>query len=235
MKPKGFPETSWPLVRRAGSSDDNRRHEALSELLTIYTPALRSFLTELRRIPADIADDILHDFILDKFVARKLLRCADERRGKFRNLVLKSLTNYSATWLKRESKVREKEIEFDESVLSGEPPVQDLERFDRDWATQVVVEAIQRLEKECRERDRLDLWTVFDLRIVRPLVEDVEPADYETIVTELNIETPRQAINLLTTAKRSFLRHLRDVVRPYSATEEHIEHELGDLRKILSR
>jgi hypothetical protein len=49
----------------------------------------------------------------------------------------------------------------------------------------------------------------------------------------LDIQTPREAMNLLANAKRSFLKHLRAAVGRYARTEEEIDAEIADLRKIL--
>lgn len=234
-KPSRFPDTRWSLVGRAAGSDDLARQQALAELLVIYTPALRAFLVEGRRVPADLTDDLLHDFILDKILARKLVHHATQGKGKFRNYVLKALNNYVTTKLKREYKIRAMALEIDESTIVDPTSLQIANRFDIEWVQQLVRDTLHLMELDCRERKRVDLWEIFYLRVVDPMLNDTEPADYEQLVKRFNIQTPRQAMNLLGTAKRCFNRHLRVAVGRYVSDENRIDEEIVDLREILGR
>ena len=76
-----FPQTHWSLVGRAAASDDLLRQQALTDLLMAYLPGLRAFLVEIRRVPADLAEDLLQGFVADKVLAAGLLRHANQGRG----------------------------------------------------------------------------------------------------------------------------------------------------------
>jgi hypothetical protein len=207
-----FPETRWSLVGRAAASDDLTRQQAISELLVAYLPGLRAFLIGARKIPSDLVNDLLQDFVADKFLSRKLVDHADQGRGKFRNLLLKSLSNFVTTRLKREYAARALAAGIDGSVLAGIASSQSNDRFDREWLQQVVRDALELMEAECRTRGRSDLWEVFRLRVVDPMLHDAVPADYQELVGRFDVATPRQAMNLLANAKRCFVRHLRAAV-----------------------
>ncbi len=234
-KPSRFPETRWSLVGRAAESDELTRRTAMANLLAAYAPALRAFLVETRRIPASLADDLLQDFIVDKLLARKLVHHADRGRGKFRNLVLKSLNNFVSTKLK--TKYAKRTISADQEGVPLPDPGEaaEADRFDREWAQQVVRDTLMLMEDDCEARGRMDLWAVMRLRVVEPMLHGSEPAAYDTIVRELGLATPRQAINLLATAKRSFLRHLRQAVGQYVRSEAEVEQEIADLRELVAR
>ncbi len=234
-KPGRFPDTRWSLVGRAEASDAATRRDALGQLLTDYAPALRAFLVVSRQIPSDLAADIVQDFIADKILSRKLLHHADRRRGRFRNLLVKALDNFAISKLSRESAVRARltGAEFAELSVPASPPHRD--QFDREWIEQLVRHALDLMRAECEKEGRQDLWTVFRLRVINPLFDGEEPASYTEIVDRLQIQTPRQAINLLATAKRAFSRHLRTSVGRYVDGENGIEHEIAELRRIVSR
>ena len=234
-KPSRFPETRWSLVGRAAASDELTRQQALAELLVAYLPGLRAFLVEARRVPADLADDLLHDFVADKFLARKLVHHADQGKGKFRNFILKALNNFVTTRLKREYAARALAAGVDGSVLATLASCQCDERFEQEWVQQVVRDALELMEADCRERGRSDLWEVFRLRVVDPVLHGAAPADYEQIVARLDVQTPRQAINLLANAKRCFVKHLRAAVGSYVHDEAQIDEEIADLRRIVGR
>ncbi|MCC5829127.1 MAG: hypothetical protein JJU36_06730 [Phycisphaeraceae bacterium] len=234
MKPSRFPETRWSLVGRASGSDELTRQQALAELLQAYTPGLRSFLVEVRRVSPDLADDLLHDFIADKFLARKLVHHAEQGKGKFRNFVLKSLNNFVTSKLKREYATRAVGAGLDGATLAAHVTRPGSDRFEQEWVQQVVQDAMRLMEVDCRDRSRKDLWTVFCLRVADPMLQDAEPASYEDVVRQLGIQTPRQAMNLLANAKRLFNKHLRFAVGRY-VHEDQIDAEIADLREIVGR
>lgn len=233
-KSSRFPATQWSLVARAAASAESTRQEALAELLHTYTPGLRSFLVEVRRLPSDLADDLLHDFIADKVLARKLVHHATCGKGKFRNFVLKALSNFVTTKLKKEYTTRSMAVGLDHSVLASFSAHLEADRFEQEWVQQVVRDALRMMESDCEDRSRSDLWKVFRLRFADPMLNGTEAAGYEVVVRELGIQTPRQAINLLANAKRCFERHLRTAIGRY-VPEDQIDAELADLRAIVSR
>ncbi len=227
-----FPETRWSLVERAAASDADVSSAALSELLVLYTPVLRTFLIESRRVQADSVDDLIHDFVADKVLARKLVHHADRARGRFRNLLVKALTNFvTARNIRRNAR---QSYLVDVEELGGIPSDQEVDRFDQEWVRQVLRDSLRLMEEECRTRDRMDVWKVFRMRILNPILHDKEAVGYGELVSQLGIETPRQAINLLATAKSCFRRHLRKAVGRY-VLEDEIEEEIRALREIVGQ
>ncbi len=119
------------MVGRAAASNALTRKKALSELLVAYMPGLRSFLIEARRVPPDLADDLLNSFIADKVLAAGLMRHADQSRGKFRNFVLKSLSNFVTTKLRGEYAARAVASGLDERFLASTTAGVITDRFER--------------------------------------------------------------------------------------------------------
>jgi len=233
--PSRFPNTRWSLIGRAAASDEFTQMKAMEELLIAYTPALKSFLVESRRIPKELADDLLHDFVLNKVLTRRLVQHANQGKGKFRNYVLKALNNFVNTKLSRERKIHEKQVEVDETALPDPASLDEIACFDEKWVQQVVRDSLQSMESELQSNGRTDLWEIFRLRVVEPMLNGSEPAGYNEIVRRFDIQTPRQAINLLATAKRCFIRHLRETVGRYTGDKEKIDNEIEDLRQIVGR
>jgi len=229
-----FPSTRWSLVGRAAASDDLTRQEAISELLVTYMPGLRAFLIKSRRIPPDLADDLLQGFIADKVLGAGLVGHADQGRGKFRNFVLKSLSNYATTRLQKEYAERKLVVGSDEKLMTSIRAGEETDLFEQEWIKQLVQDALRLMEADCRNRGRTDMWKVFQLRVVEPLFGDAEPAHYEQIIQQFGLKTPREAINLLANAKRCFTKNLRLAVGKYVDNDEDIEAEISDLLKTIS-
>ncbi len=230
-KPTRFPDTRWSLVGRAAASDAVVRLQALEELLSIYSPGFRTFLIQARHIAPDEADELVQAFVADKVLAAQLVRHADQQRGKFRNFVLKSLNNFATT--RRRGQMRP-----GGSLESAHDAAEQLQFatadvFDRQWVQQVVADALHMMASDCESRGRADMWEILRLRVVEPVFRGAEPLGYEQIVQLFGFDSPRQAMNLLASAKRCFLDHLRLAISKY-VEENRIEEELADLRRIVA-
>jgi DNA-binding GntR family transcriptional regulator len=99
----------------------------------------------------------------------------------------------------------------------------------------VIQEAIVRMKQECREKNRSDLWGVFDTRLLGPILHGSERPHYEDLVRQFGFRSPIDAANVLTTAKRMFRRNLTSVVAEYVEDPRDIEPELLELQAILAR
>lgn len=230
-----FPDTRWSVIGRAEASDDMVREQAIAELLAIYTPALQRFLVASRRVPPDLAKDLVHDFVADKVLGRKLLHHVDQAKGKFRNYLLKAFNNFVTTKLKREYTARAMASGADVSVVEDPTSHRYTDQFDWEWVQQVVRDALDLMKADCIDRGRSDLWDIFSFRVVEPLLNAGDALDYGEVVKRLHIQTPREAMNLLATAKRCFLRHLRTAIGRYVHGSDRVDIEIADLRAIVGR
>lgn len=231
-QPSPFPQTQWTLVGRAGSD-----REALGALLGRYVPALEAHLLA-RRVPRDRIADLVQGFISDKIVEQNLLSRADRGRGKFRTFLLTAMQNYVIDLARAEQSQKRAPgggvLHLDQ-VLEPACAAEAASRFDVAWAKQVIAETLKRMECGCRDGRRADVWTVFELRILREALHGEEPVPYEELVQRLGVASPTQAANLLITARRMFARLLREVIAEYAASAEDIEREIADLREILQQ
>ena len=91
------------------------------------------------------------------------------------------------------------------------------------------------MRAECEVTGHKERWRVFQARVLSPLLDNVEPVEYEELVEECGFTSPAQASNALITAKRSFNRILREVVAEYARDTEEVEEELRQLMLSLSQ
>lgn len=236
---KPFPQTRWSLVGRIDNVSDKVRIQALNELLTLYLPALRTHLLTCLHVSENHADDILQGFVAEKVVERNLLTQANQAKGRFRNFLLRSFKNYVISEARRRKAQKRApddsvNIRFDEfpDLVAENPEIE--KSFDVSWARRVISETIRLMQEECREKKRQDIWNVFECRIMNPLLNDVPPTDYDTMVKTFDIKSPAQASDLLITAKRMFKRVLMEVVRNTVDNEQDVEREIQHLKQILS-
>jgi RNA polymerase sigma-70 factor (ECF subfamily) len=235
---RAFPPTRWSEVQRAAHPSQVWGEEALAALLGRYRPALKAHLMFARRLPPENAEDLLHDFIADKVLRHSLLAGSDPGRGRFRTYLLTALDRYAVSAHRRDAAQKRAPeggfVELEEFDAPGDGAGQTA-AGDAEWARQVIAEALRRTQAECEATARESFWSMFDIRVVGPLLRGEPPPPYEELVARLGFQSPLQASNALTTAKRIFTRMLREVVAEYAASPEAVDAELQELRAVLAR
>lgn len=231
-----FPVTPWSLVAQAGQTNAGAMRDALGTLLQRYLPALRAHLLHHRRLPADLADDLLQSFVSRKVLEQRLIARSDRNRGRFRSFLLKALNNHVIDQL-RETRAKHgaaRQLEhLDEAELASDD--QPSAAFDRAWAKEVVAEAVRRMRIECDASGRADVWGVFEHRILAPTLHGAQPTPYDQLIGQLKLQSAEQASNVLITAKRTFARNLRGVLSESAEDDAEIEQDLRDLKGILAQ
>lgn len=237
--PRMFPPTRWSLVAGACDAFTAVQLRALDELLSLYVPALKRFSVTSMRFSSDRAEDMVHGFVADKVIEQKLLRQADRSKGKFRSFLLRCFTNYVNSEQRKERAA--KRGPPSSQILSIEEQAEEIPAagslrhdFDLIWARQVISAAIDRMRHECGEKNRNEIWRLFEIRVLGPALGDADAVPYERLVTEFRLKSPSQAANLLLTAKRMFRRIIEDIVRETVGNDDQVAEEIRDLHKILA-
>jgi len=235
-----FPTTQWSLVDVIRQGDEQARHQALERFLIRYLPALNVHLVRTRSVPREDAEDLLQEFVAQRILEKDLVSRVDRGAGKFRTFLLTSLDRFFIDSLRRQRSQKrspgsDRMVQIDDEQgcwSAGDDPAG---QFDVAWARSVIGEALQRMQQQCEDSGRTDVWGVFQCRLVDPLLKGVPPIDYDGLVERFGLTSPAQASNVLVTGKRMYARALRSVVAEYATDEEEIESEIRDLQEILAR
>ncbi len=239
-RPMGaMPRTQWTQVRIAGEAGSAQGRKALEELLHKYLPPLRAHLVLKRGIEAEKAEDLLQAFIVNRVLEQELIARADQKRGRFRTFLLTALDRFVISQYRAEAALKRSPPPTMHKDVPESMPPHHREKtpsaaFEIQWARDILQEAIQRMQEHCEASGRMDLWGVFDARLLGPLLDGTPRVPYGALVERFGFDSPAQASNALVTAKRMFARFLRRVVADYLPNPEDIEQELRDLQKILS-
>jgi len=237
-----FPSTHWSIIESVEREDVRGQRPALSELLRRYLPALRAHLVIRRSVDPDQVDDVLQAFVSSKLLEADLISRADRARGKFRTLLLTSLDRFVIS-RQRHDRAEKRGAGRTESLdAAPEPPelredhdrAREADAFDVEWARQILREAIARTRDQCEADGRLDVWGVFECRVLRPALDGSEPAEYRRVVERFGVRSPTQLWNAVRTGKLLFARVLRAVVAEYAPPEQ-VEQELAELRAVCAR
>jgi hypothetical protein len=103
-----------------------------------------------------------------------------------------------------------------------------------EWARALLNQATQRTHEHFLANHREDLWVVFKLRVLDPILHDAAPPPYDVLSSQLGYATATQACSAVQTAKRTFARVLREMIAEYADRPEQVDEEIADLHNILS-
>jgi DNA-directed RNA polymerase specialized sigma24 family protein len=239
MRLHSFPDTSWTQVQLAGGNSGGVRGEALEALLRNYYPALLSHLVVVRRLSEADAKDVLQGFVVGHILEKDLIGQARRNMGsRFRSFLLTALDRYLIDQMRRAGRKKrcaDEQVQLDEGLdLEAETP-DTSELFDVVWARALVREACRRVCEECTAKGCPKRRQVFEQRLLLPMIDGCAAVPYGELVDRLEISSPAEAANLLTTVKRMFVRHLRDLIAEYTPEPGDIDEELRQLRVTLGK
>lgn len=230
------------IVSSAGlDKDEGASRDALAQLCRTYWRPIYSYVCRRHYSPED-AQDLTQDFFA-MILSTDWLQRADQRRGRFRSLLLTSLENFlnDAADKRRAHKRggRVKFVSWDDwmaeapsqlaiapSAFEALPP----ERiFDLRWAVTVVEQALNRLSEECEKKGRLRLFDALS----PCLAADRTDISYERIATTLGVTeavVKRQLFNL----RQRYRSLLREEVAKTVADPAQVEDEIRHLCAVLA-
>lgn len=234
-------QTDWSAFARLSDGDEREVAETLDRLARRYWPAMYAFVRS-SGYGVHEAADLTQSFICDVVLGRGLLESADPSRGRFRSLLRTSLRHYLVE--QRRTAARRRRISgaaaavsTDPTVLAAaaEPGLTPDVAFDAQWVSTMVRQVLERLQANCLADGLSDHWSVFDARVVRPLLFGQQPAGYDELVERLDLDGPAQAANLLVTVKRRFASALLVEIRRTVQSDGEAGAELAELLRRLER
>jgi len=234
-------QTDWSMIFRAVHGEEEPAAEAWDQLARRYWPAIYAYIRSSGR---DIhgASDLTQAFVCDVMVRRQLLESADPARGRFRTLLMKAVKNYLveqhryATRRKRMPKDgRLLELDREGAALPLPTNATPEAAFSAQWAATLVRRVLEQVGAECREQNLGTHWSVFEARVVRPMLLGEAPTAYAVLVRRLGLKDAAQASNMMVTVKRRFARALFEAVSGTVGSPDEVDDELRALLRALER
>lgn len=155
--------TSWTVVADAASISESTSQTALTDLCQSYWRPLYIYLTR-SGVEHHKAEDLVQSFFA-KFLAGELVSRADEKRGRFRSYLIRSLKNYQIDQYHQENTLkRGRDVIFvsADSVLEIESKVgdgDDLDMvFDKSWAFSVLENVLELLKQEFHTPEKQTIY-----------------------------------------------------------------------------
>lgn len=242
----GYSRTNWSMIMDAASESTTVSATALDRVIQRYWPAVFGFIRSSGK-SADEATDLTQGFLCDVLLGRNLLQTATPDRGRFRSLLLKSVSNYVREQHRHDTRKKRaprtadgKELLSPFSLDEGEGAWSAISRdqdpeaaFHAQWAASLVRQVLEKVRIDCMKRGQQAYWEVFARRIVRPKLHGEPPESYEQLVEAWGIKDAAQAANMMVTIKRRFARALVNEAE-LTVTDSMITRtELEDLLQLL--
>jgi RNA polymerase sigma-70 factor (ECF subfamily) len=237
-----FVTTRWSLIRqRHPSGAPSKVDPGLAQLCQIYWRPIFTFIYRQGYSEAD-AQDLTQDFFLT-VVEGNFLQVADPERGRFRSLLLKSLTRFliDASARQRRHK-RGGRVQFVswETWMVEAPAQLSLPKttmesaapealFDAGWAAAIAGEALRRLRLECESKGRRRVYAVLHPH----LTSERSETSYEQLSRALRLPEP-SVKRLLHHFRTRYRALLREEIAKTVESEANVDDEIRYLCTILS-
>lgn len=232
--------TDWSLIQEAARGEEAQA--ALERLARRYWPAIYAYIRASGRDVHEAAD-LSQGFVCDVMLGRNIFETADQKRGRFRSLLLTAVRNYLRqrhrhdTARKRTHDGRPP-VQMEADILAAtaiDPGMTPEEAFTAHWSASLIRSVLGRVRAGCQEDGLGPHWTIFEQRVARPMLFGGAPRSYSDLVTRLDLEDAAQAANMMITVKRRFARELLSEVAGTVANPAYSEDELATLMHDLER
>lgn len=230
-----FPITTWAsLLSVSDPVPAHVRQAALSRLVARYWRPVYAYIRASCGKTVEDAKDLTQAFfchMLEDDLFSKYVR----ERGRFRNYLKGALRNFLAEshrWDVAQKRgggrhvlpldTTEVETEaFSTQVRDAKPE----DVFDRQWARDLLVDAIQQLRRSLESEGRMDQWRIYE---AIELCNQRPPPTYEEVAQRFNL-TSHEVKNGLFAARGRLHRLLRDRLATGVTTEKELREEMRDL------
>ena len=242
MESNSASHTDWSMIANASQQDEEVAAIALEQMVKRYWPAVYAYIRKTGRSVHE-ASDLTQGFICDVMIARRLAASADSERGRFRTLLLCSLKNYLVQEHRRKKRLS-KEGKLDEPLSMDPEIIERLEdpqhitpddAFSYQWSAVLVRRVLEIVRNDCNAAGLDAHWTIFERRVVRPMLFNESPVDYVVLIKQLGLKEVSQAANMMVTVKRRFVAALYAEVGSTVYKETDIDDELRQLLRDLEQ
>lgn len=228
-----FPATQWSLLAQATLNGEAAATAALAEFCRRYREPVLQFI-RIRGVPPAEAEDLTQDFLLH-VMEKSTLRRADATRGRFRSFLIGALVRFLRdAYHQRTAQKRggtALPLSFDEPDLAAAMPTiapDDAALFDRAWATQMLLLALEGLKADYGKAGRAEAYAV----LAAYLPGRAAPPPYEEAAATLGLglATFKTEVHRL---RERFRQRLRREIAGTVTSPEEIEDELAYLGRVL--
>ena len=236
-----FQTTHWSEIFDAGTEDHVRRNTIIDALLGRYWKPVYCYIRR-KGYDNEQAKDLTQAFFHEIVINSKLIRQADQMKGRFRTFLLTALNHYLID-VHRSEKAKKHMPQGGFVALEGgnlshlttrHAGMTPDQVFNYVWATEVIDRVITQVKKDCSNTGKETHWNVFYSKILAPIMDNRTSPSLKELCDRYGIENEAKASNMIITIKRCFRRVLEDYLRRFVRTDLDIEDEINELLETIS-
>jgi RNA polymerase sigma-70 factor (ECF subfamily) len=225
-----FAPTQWRLLKRTASEDDGEAAAALAELAREYWRPVYAYVRARFRTSNEESKDLTQAFFL-WMLEQRIWQRADERRGRFRAFLKRTLQNFvlnrfeAERALKRGGGRSAVALDLAGPDLPAEPAAQASpdQALDAQWREEVLGKALRRMEAWYRAEGKEVQFRVFE---AHDLV--AEAPEYGELADRFKV-SPKDVSNFLTRARERLKAYVQENVAESVDSLEDLQAELTEL------
>jgi RNA polymerase sigma factor (sigma-70 family) len=224
-----FPITRGSVIEALTSHDPEARRAAADVVARAYwMPIATTLQTRWRLEPAD-AEDLTQEFLAEALFKEWLARY-DPAKARFRTFLRMCLDRFAANALETSRRLKRGGgatiVSLEEDLAPTESDVDADERFRQEWVRSVFSLALTALRQEAASAGKEIHAAIFEAYDVDDA--DHERPSYRDLAERFSL--PETTItNHLAWARRSFRRHVLDVLRSLAGTDAEYRQDVQEL------
>jgi RNA polymerase sigma-70 factor (ECF subfamily) len=232
---EAFLTTHWSLIDGVGQGKDRDR-ALVGLLLERYWKPVYCFL-RYKGYANEEAKDLTQAFFYEVVLNRNLTSRADASQGHFRTFLLHALDQFLIDNQRKEDarkRIPKKKLISLEMIdppafasITSQGSAEDC--FNYSWKSSLIDQALAATRKGCYEKGLQVHWSVFEERVLKPILENQEALSMKEVCMRFGIDSESIASNMLVTVKRRFKAALRRSLGLTVLAQGDVDGELRDL------
>ena len=230
-----FLTTHWSLIEDS-KSDDDRSRALIGLLLGLYWKPVYFYLRRKghnNEESKDLTQGFFHEVVLN----RNLVHRADQCKGRFRSFLLHALNQYLINIRNAENVAKHIPAEklvslemIDPVEVSGAiSKLSPEDTYNYTWLSSLLDQILSEVQGQCYEDGMEIHWKIFHDRVVKSILEGVEPLSLTEVCKKYGVEDQKKASNMNITVKRRFQAALKEYIRNTVISESQISEELEEI------
>jgi len=237
-----FLTTHWSLIQDVSSSGEDGSRALIGLLMNRYWKPIYCYLRR-KGYNNEQAKDLTQGFFHEVVLERHLIENADAAKGRFRSFLLMALDRYLVNV--QEMETARKRIpkgklvpldmveppELPQSLMGSAPE----DTFRYAWISGLLERVLEQVEAKCYEDGKTVHWCIFRDRLLRPIIERIDPVSIRELCAKYGIEDSAKVSNMIVTVKRRFQTALKQHLCDSVISDEHVEDEIEEIQKFFQK
>jgi hypothetical protein len=107
--------------------------------------------------------------------------------------------------------------------------------FSYAWISDLLERVLEQVETKCYEDGKAVHWCLFRDRLLRPIIERVDPISTKELCAKYDVEDSGKVSNMIVTVKRRFQAILKQHLRDSVTSDEYVEDEVEEIQRFFPK